>query len=87
MLQNLAADFAPELVLRSLPDSTNLDAAVTRVRSFIQSLPKANKYDSVPTGAFTGRRQQQRVYAAMQQIVTSDQQVSTWERCCCANCA
>ena len=55
------------------------DAAVTRVRPFVQSLQKAKDQALVLVGAFTDRRQQKQVYAAVQQIMTFDQHVSTWE--------
>ena len=55
------------------------DATVTRVRPFIQSLQKAKERALALADAFSTRRQQQQVYAAVQQIMTFDQHVSTWE--------
>ncbi len=55
------------------------DAAVTRIRPFIASLQKAKDHALMLAGAFTDRRQQKQVYAAVQQIMTFDQNVSTWE--------
>ncbi len=55
------------------------DAAVTRVRPAVQSLAKARDHAVALAGAFTVRRQQRQVYAAVQQIMTFDQHVSTWE--------
>jgi hypothetical protein len=55
------------------------DAAVTRVRPFVESIQKAKDQALALAGAFTDRRQQKQVYAAVQQIMTFDQHVSTWE--------
>ena len=55
------------------------DAAVTRVRPFVQSIQKAKDQALALAGAFTVRRQQKQVYAAVQQIMTIDQHVSSWE--------
>jgi len=55
------------------------DAAVTRVRPFVASLQKAKDHAMRLAGAFTDRGQQKQVYAAVQQIMTFDQHVSTWE--------
>jgi nicotinamide mononucleotide adenylyltransferase len=55
------------------------DAAVTRVRPFIQSLPKARERALALAGAFTVRSQQKQVYGAVQQIMTFDLHVSSWE--------
>jgi len=55
------------------------DAAVTRVRPFVQSIQKAKDQALVLAEAFTVRSQQKQVYAAVQQIMTIDQHVSSWE--------
>ena len=55
------------------------DAAVTRIRPNIQSLQQAKELALALADAFTTRPQQRQVYAAAQQIMTSDQHVSTWE--------
>ena len=55
------------------------DAAVTRIRPFIASLQRAKDHALMLAGAFTDRRQQKQVYAAVQHIMTFDQHVSTWE--------
>jgi hypothetical protein len=55
------------------------DAAVTRMRPFVQSLQKAKEQALLLAAAFTNRRQQQQVYEAVQQIMTSDKHVSSWE--------
>jgi hypothetical protein len=55
------------------------DAAVTRVRSLLQSLQKAREQALLLAEAFTIRRQQPQVYEAVQQIMTSDKHVSSWE--------
>jgi len=55
------------------------DAAVTRIRPFVASLQQAKDRALALAGAFTDRRQQKQVYAAVQHIMTFDQHVSTWE--------
>ena len=56
------------------------DASVTRIRPSIQSIWLAKSYAIELAEAFTTRDQHKRVYAAVQQIMTSDDQhVSTWE--------
>ena len=55
------------------------DAAVTRMRPFAQSIQKAKEQALLLADAFTTRSQQKQVYGAVQQIMTSDQHVSSWE--------
>jgi hypothetical protein len=55
------------------------DAAVTRMRPFIQSIQKAKEQALLLAEAFTTRTQQKQVYEAVQQIMTSDRNVSSWE--------
>jgi nicotinamide mononucleotide adenylyltransferase len=55
------------------------DAAVTRMRPFAQSIQQAKDQALLLAAAFTARSQQKQVYAAVQQIMTSDKHVSTWE--------
>lgn len=55
------------------------DAAVTRVRPFVQSIGKAKEQALLLAGAFTDARQQKQVYEAVEQIMTADNQVSSWE--------
>ena len=55
------------------------DAAVTRIRPSIQSIHKAKELALGLTEVFTGRKQQKQVYAAVEQLMTSDNNVSTWE--------
>jgi len=55
------------------------DAAVTRIRPFVQSIQTAKDRDLLLAEAFTTRSQQQQVYEAVQQIMTSDKHVSSWE--------
>jgi uncharacterized tellurite resistance protein B-like protein len=55
------------------------DAAVTRVRPYVQTVLKARNHAIELAGAFTGRQQQRLVYAAVQRIMTADQHVSSWE--------
>jgi hypothetical protein len=55
------------------------DAAVTRIRPFVQSIYKAKEQALLLADAFTDRAQQQRVFEAVEQIMTFDQHVSRWE--------
>jgi hypothetical protein len=55
------------------------DAAVTRMRPFVQSLQKAKEQALLLADAFTTRNHQKQVYEAVQQIMTSDKNVSSWE--------
>jgi hypothetical protein len=55
------------------------DAAVTRMRPFVQSIQKAKDQAILLVEAFTTRNQQKQVYAAVQQIMTTDTHVSSWE--------
>ena len=55
------------------------DAAVTRVRPFVQTVHKARVHALSLAEAFTARRQQQQVFAAVEQIMTADHHVSSWE--------
>jgi hypothetical protein len=55
------------------------DAAVTRIRPFVQSIQTAKDQVLLLAEAFTTRSQQQQVYEAVQQIMTSDKHVSSWE--------
>jgi len=55
------------------------DAAVTRMRPFAQSIQKAKEQALLLADAFTTRSQQKQVYGAVQQMMTSDQHVSSWE--------
>jgi hypothetical protein len=55
------------------------DAAVTRVRPFLKSIQKAKSQALLLASAFTVRSQQKKVYAAIQQIMSADKHVSSWE--------
>jgi hypothetical protein len=55
------------------------DAAVTRMRPYVQSIHKARGAAVVLAGAFTDRHQQKQVYEAVQDIMTADRHVSSWE--------
>ena len=55
------------------------DAAVTRTRPFLQSIQKAKDQALLLAEAFTSRSQQKQVYTAVQQIMTADKNVSSWE--------
>ena len=56
-----------------------LDAAVTRMRPFVQSIQTAKEQALLLAEAFTTRGQQKQVYEAVQRIMTSDKHVSAWE--------
>jgi len=55
------------------------DAAVTRIRPSLQSIHKAKELALSLADEFTLRPQQKQVYAAVEQIMTSDNNISTWE--------
>jgi hypothetical protein len=55
------------------------DAAVTRVRPFVQSIHQAKEEFLTLATAFTTRSQQKRVYEAVEQMVMADQHVTSWE--------
>jgi len=55
------------------------DAAVTRIRPCIQSIHKAKTQALLLAGAFKDRNQQKQVFEAVEQMMTSDNNVSTWE--------
>jgi hypothetical protein len=55
------------------------DAAVTRMRPFVQTIEKARGQTILLAGAFTIPSQQKRVYAIVQQIMTVDLDISSWE--------
>ena len=56
-----------------------IDEAVTRIRPNIKSIHKAKELALKLADAFTIRSQQVKVYAAVEQFMTSDHNVSTWE--------
>jgi hypothetical protein len=55
------------------------DAAVTRIRPCIQSIHQAKTEALTLADAFTLRSQQKQVFSAVEQMMTSDQHVSSWE--------
>ena len=55
------------------------DSAVTRTRPFLQSIQKAKDQALLLAEAFTSRSQQKQVYTAVQEIMTADKNVSSWE--------
>jgi hypothetical protein len=55
------------------------DAAVTRMRPFVQAIHKAKGEAILLAKAFTTRSQQKQVYGAVEQIMTADNHVSSWE--------
>jgi nicotinamide mononucleotide adenylyltransferase len=63
----------------ALDRQREFDAAVTRILPFAQSIQKAKDQALLLASAFTVRSQQKKVYAAVQQIMTADKHVSSWE--------
>jgi hypothetical protein len=55
------------------------DAAVTKIRPSIQSIYKAKELALGLADEFTLRSQQKQVFAAVEQIMTFDNNISTWE--------
>src|SRR5258706_13683815 len=55
------------------------DAAVTRMRPCIQSIHQAKNQALTLADAFTLRTQQKQVFSAVEQMMTSDRHVSSWE--------
>jgi len=55
------------------------EAAVTRIKPAIQTAGKARDLALSLASAFTERNQQKQVFAAVEQIMTFDNHVSTWE--------
>jgi hypothetical protein len=55
------------------------DAAVTRLHPSVQSLHKARTQALVLAGAFTLRSQQKQVYQAIEQIMSANNHVTSWE--------
>ena len=56
-----------------------IDGAVTRIRPNIQSIHKAKELALKLANAFKNRSQQVKVFAAVEQLMTSDNNISTWE--------
>ena len=55
------------------------DAAVTRIRPVVQSIHKAKEQAILLADAFPLLTQQKQVYEAVEQIMTFDNHVSSWE--------
>ncbi|MEI6077848.1 MAG: hypothetical protein WCS94_19860 [Verrucomicrobiota bacterium] len=55
------------------------DAAVTRIRPHLQSIYQAKQAAMSLADRFTNRAQRKQVFAAVEQIMTYDRHVSTWE--------
>ena len=55
------------------------DAVVTRIRPIIQSIYKAKELALGLADEFTARPQQKQVFAAVEQIMTFDNNISIWE--------
>jgi 6-phosphogluconolactonase/glucosamine-6-phosphate isomerase/deaminase len=56
-----------------------IDGAVTRIRPNIQSIHKAKELALKLANTFKNRSQQAKVFAAVEQLMTSDNNISTWE--------
>jgi len=69
-----AMGFADETARRR-----EFDQSVARVSPGIQTIPKARKLALSLADAFTFRPQQKQVYAAVEEIMTFDNNISTWE--------
>ena len=55
------------------------DAAVTRMRPAVQTIWKAKEQALLLASAFTMRTQQKQIFAAVEQMMTADKHVSSWE--------
>ena len=55
------------------------DQAVARISPSLQSIPKARNLALALADAFTVRPQQKQVYAAVEEIMMFDNNISTWE--------
>ena len=75
-LQNLLAAMG---FVDEIDRAREIDGAVTKIRPNIQSIHKAKELALKLAGVFTIRSQQVKVYAAVEQLMTSDNNISTWE--------
>jgi len=75
-LQKMLTDMG---LTEELDRQREFDAAVTRIRPFVQSIVKARDHALSLAEAFTARSQQKQVFEAVEQIMTADRHVSTWE--------
>jgi hypothetical protein len=55
------------------------DAAVTRLRPAVQSIHKAKNQALLLAEKFTLRNQQKQVYEAVEQMMTADRHITSWE--------
>jgi nicotinamide mononucleotide adenylyltransferase len=55
------------------------DAAVTRMRPHVQSIQKAREQTIKLVEVFATRQQHKQVYAAVEDMITSDGHVTSWE--------
>ena len=70
----LALGFAGE------PDrQREFDAAVTRLQPAVKSIWKAKEQALLLADAFIDRKQQKQVFAAVEQMMTADSHISSWE--------
>jgi len=58
---------------------SEFEAAVTRIKPYLQTTWKAKELALSLANAFTERNQQKQVFAAVEQIMTFDNHVSNWE--------
>ncbi len=69
-----------EMGFAEKPDrQREFDAAVTRMRPAVQSIWMAKAQALLLADSFTGRTQQKRVFAAVEQMMAADNHVSSWE--------
>jgi len=66
-------------MVEKLDRQREFDAAVTRIKPNLQTAWKAKELALTLTNAFTERSQQKQVFSAVEQIMTFDNHVSTWE--------
>jgi hypothetical protein len=67
--------------LDEIDRAREIDGAVTRIRPSIQSIYKAKELALKLADAFTTRPQQVKVYAAVEELMTSDNNVSSRRGC------
>jgi nicotinamide mononucleotide adenylyltransferase len=72
MLMAMGFDQAPDR-------QREFDAAVARMKPAVQSFWKAKAQTLLLADAFTDRKQQKLVFAAVEQIMAADNHVSSWE--------
>jgi hypothetical protein len=58
---------------------SEFDASVTRMRPFVQSIHQAKNQALFLAEAFTTRKQQRQAFEAVEQMMTADSHVTSWE--------